>query len=66
MARRKSSSASNFLLTQGTVSNSGGLLNSGKTGRQKRRSHTVKSHTRVLSSGKKVRVKRHRRSKKKG
>lgn len=29
----------------------------------KRRSHTVKSHTRTLSSGKKVKVKRHRRSK---
>jgi hypothetical protein len=29
----------------------------------KRRSHTVKSHKRVLPSGKSVRVKRHRRSK---
>lgn len=32
-------------------------------GSNKRRSHAVRSHTRTLSSGKKVRVKRHRRSK---
>jgi hypothetical protein len=37
---------------------------SSSSGSKKRKSHVVKSHTRTLSSGKTVRVKRHRRSKK--